>query len=78
MKDHQKQKIQRFLQDEVMSSSVYDVILSSFLKSQGSEDVNVLAAERIAISLLQDAWKELKKNTVIDKSSSGEATNIGV
>jgi hypothetical protein len=40
--------------------------------------VNVLAAERIAISLLQDAWKELKKNTVIDKSSSGEATNIGV
>lgn len=64
MNDTQKEKIRRFLNDEIMSKTVYDVLLRSFLDSTLSSDVQVLAAQRIAIDLLQDAWKELQKHNI--------------
>lgn len=54
------EKIARFLDDQAMNKAVYDVLLSFFLKdAQG--DVQTLAAQRIAISLLQGAWRELER-----------------
>jgi hypothetical protein len=58
---HQEQKIKRFMHDAVMSSGVYSVLLHSFLKPRKDADVYTLAASRIAIDLLNDAWKELEK-----------------
>ncbi len=54
-------KIDWFLKDEVMSSSVYEALRDSFLKTKGQKDVQILAAERIAIDLLGEAWRDLKK-----------------
>ncbi|MDO8094441.1 MAG: hypothetical protein Q6360_13265 [Candidatus Brocadiales bacterium] len=56
-----REKITRFLSDKLMSESVYYILLNAFLKGSGTKDVSVLAAERISISLLPVAWKELEK-----------------
>lgn len=53
-------KIQKFLNDEAMSEAVREAIQESFL-SGTSKDVNYLAASRIAIDLLKEAWKDLQK-----------------
>ena len=55
--------------------AVHDVIMSSFLKPSIKE-VNYLAASRIAIDLLGDAWKELgryakKDEVVVNKPQVG-------
>ena len=57
----QEEKIRLFINDKVMSAAVYDMLLKSFIKPSDRADVNVLAASRIAIDLLQESWKELKK-----------------
>jgi len=56
-----KQKIKNFISDKVMSGAVHDVLLDSFLKKGDTTDVQTLAAERIAINLLHDGFKSLKK-----------------
>lgn len=62
MKEEQKKvKISKFLADESMSDTVYLAIRDSFLKKRGVKDVQVLAAERLAVDLLEDAWKELER-----------------
>jgi len=57
----QKDKIKRFLADKTMSNSVKEVLRESFLKSQGNTDVYTLAAERLAVILLDQGFKELSK-----------------
>ncbi len=44
-----------------MSDAIYEVLSASFLKASKTDDVQTLAAERLAINLLQEGWKELKK-----------------
>lgn len=56
-----EEKVQKFLNDEVMSEAVYDVLLKAFIKARPQSDVNTLAASRIAIDLLHEAWKDLQK-----------------
>jgi len=63
MNDTQKAKITRFLDDQVMSASVYEVLHKTFAGPIGkANDIHVLAAERLAISMLDMAWKELEKH----------------
>lgn len=77
--DSQKQeKLKRFCNDTVMSEAVYSVLLRTFLKSQGDADVNVLAAERIAITLLDDAWKELWKFKNTDDFEPKKVVQVGL
>jgi hypothetical protein len=57
----EKQKIDRFLKDTIMSNAVKNVFINSFLKPIKSTDTNFLAASRIAIDLLNNAWDELQK-----------------
>lgn len=73
MDELKRQKIKRFLEDEVMSEAVYGIILKTFLKPQKG-DVQILAASRIAIDLLDEAWKELSKL----KSDEDNEDNIKV
>lgn len=62
MNEQKKQKISRFMTDEAMSEAVYEVMLDSFMKPKAdAHDIRFLAASRIAIDLLNDAWKELKR-----------------
>lgn len=61
MDETKKAKITRFLDDRIMSDSVRDVIFNSFLKPKPLCDVNLLAASRLAIDLLQEAWHDLER-----------------
>ncbi len=75
MNQTQKEKIARFLDDKVLSETVQDVLLHAFLKTIDHADVNVLAASRIAIDLLQEGWKDLeryKKQTEIDTQTRSQ------
>ena len=55
------EKITRFVMDEALVDAVYGVLLDSFLKKRERANVQMAAAERVAIDLLGDAWKELDK-----------------
>jgi len=55
------ERIARFMADDVMVESVHDVLLASFMKKRDG-DVNLKAAQMIALELLQEGWKELAKH----------------
>lgn len=57
-------KIDRFLQDEAMTSSVFNAIRNSFLRKKGQRDTLILAAERLAVDMLEEAWRELDRYRV--------------
>lgn len=52
--------IKGFLNDAVTSDIIYDQLLKTYLKTK-SNDVHVLAASKLAIDLLNDAWRELER-----------------
>lgn len=56
-----QEKVRKFLADAAMSEIVFQVLLQSFLKKRETDTVEMKAAERIAIDLLQEGWKELEK-----------------
>ena len=68
MDNTKKEKIKQFLNDRNMSATIKEVLIESFLKPKKDNDVQFLAASRIAIDLLNDAWTELRKYQT-DKSS---------
>lgn len=74
----QREKINRFLNDTVMSSTVREVILNAYLKPRADRDVQTLAASRIAIDLLDEAWKELLKLKTNDQEKVPGSTNVGL
>lgn len=78
MNELKKQKIEKFLNDEVMSKVVYDVLVESFMKPHSMSDVNLLAASRLSINLLQDSWKELSKYKREENSSSPPIKQVGL
>ena len=77
MNDHQKEKIQRFLNDKVMSQAVYDVLLDSFLKEK-SNDVYFLAASRLSVDSLKRGWGELQKHMLDIEREQPSQRNVGV
>jgi hypothetical protein len=78
MNETEKNKINRFMMDTVMSNSVYEVIRNAFLKNKGQRDLQILAAERIAIDLLEDAWKELLKFKSEKEQQTNEIKQVGL
>ena len=56
-----RDRIKRFVNDVETAKAVHGVLLRAFLKPQKDRDVYTLAASRIAIDLLDDAWKELAR-----------------
>ena len=63
MLNNQKtEKIKKFMADKDLAGIIREVLTNSFLKtSKGDRDVQLLAASRIAIDLLDDGFKELNK-----------------
>ena len=54
-----KERIQRFMSDEVMRESVKEALIHSFMKKRDG-DVQLKAAQMIALELLQEGWRELE------------------
>ncbi len=73
-----KAKIDRFLKDERMAEVVRQELLESFMGSDLSEDVQVLAASRIAINLLREAWKNLEKYRSDDSRDKSSPRQVGL
>lgn len=73
-----KEKINRFLKDERMVEAVRESIISSFLQPQKEKDIYYLAASRVAIDLLDAAWKDLYRFKEIEGDGTPENKNIGL
>lgn len=78
MNETQKAKVTRFLDDSVMSGAVFEVVMSTFIKSKPNALVNEQAASFIAIGLLQDAWKELEKTRTSEHKVGKELKQVGL
>ena len=74
----QQEKIKRFMNDTAMSKAVHNVLIKSFLKPSGSKDVQFLAASRIAIDLLGEAWKDLKKSQDQEQKEARDIEQVGL
>lgn len=74
----QQERVSRFMRDEVTSNAVYDLLLLTFLEGTKTTDVNTLAAERIAITLLQEAWRKLERFRTKEKPESQNNRQIGI
>lgn len=71
-------KIERFIKDESMSQAVYEVIHNSFLKNKGQRDIQILAAERLAVDFLDNAWKDLSRYKDIEGDKSPPLKQVGL
>lgn len=77
MSDRDKEKIIKFVNDNDMCEAVKSVLLKTFLKSKG-DNVNYLAASMIAVGLLDEAFKELKKVGLEQIKEEKSRTNVGL
>ena len=78
LNETQKEKIQRFLDDKLMSDAVYSVLLDSFLDDKVVNDVNYLAASRISVIFLKRAWNQLESFKREKEIEDKDTTNIGL
>lgn len=79
MDDVQQAKITKFISDKVMSEAVYEVLLNTFLKPiKGNVDLSILAAQRLAIDGIQEAWKELEKSKPESQKEGKNSSNLGM
>lgn len=61
MNPDQQAKVKRFINDTLMSDTIRGILEQTILKPISSRDVNFLAAERIAVAVLREAWREFEK-----------------
>ena len=78
MNDIQENKLQRFINDEIMADAVYQVLLGSFLAERKGADVNVLASCMISVTNLKDAWKEIERYKESTDDDSVKQNNVGM
>ena len=78
MNEEKESKIKYFLGDSLMSEAVKEVMLKTFLEDSQGSDVNTLAAERIAIKLLNKAFKNLENYKGRVENKLSDNINIGL
>ena len=77
--DNQKtEKIKKFLSDKAMSEVVREVLTNSFLKADGVKDVQSLAAQMIAVNLLNEGFKELARVSRVEDKQEERTKQIGL
>lgn len=64
--------------DSQMNEAVWEVIRASFLRPSKEKDVAYLAASRIAIDLLTEAWKDLSRYSPEKLSPVPKQENVGL
>lgn len=72
------EKITRFLDDKLMSDSVREVLLSSFLRRRPAEDTEMKAARFIATELLDEAWINLQNIRLKKRNEATTTTHISL
>lgn len=78
MSKQEEELVGRFLADEAMSKAIWSVLIDSFMKKTTVTDVQTLAAQRIAIDLLREGWRELEKHKPLDKKNTNSSGQIGL
>ena len=78
MSDNDRAKIRKFLGDKEMSEAVKRVMFSTFIKDSKIRNVEVMAAERLAINLLNEAFKELERAKESAKAPITKLTQPGL
>ena len=73
----EKAKIRGFMADKAMVEIVKEVLMNEFLKENARSEIHALAAERIAINLLNDAFQELGRLCQVEKESINKLENVG-
>jgi len=76
--DHRKEKIKQFMADTVMSEVIQDEIRNSFLKTRKDQDIYKLAASRLAIDYLNEAFKEFGNIVRSDDNNDIIKQNVGL
>lgn len=76
--DLKRARIERFMNDLVTSDAVYEAVRESFLGRKGAKEIQILAAERLAIDLLSEAWKELKKFRAVEEDDTKITKQVGL
>lgn len=69
-----KKAVSRFMHDTLMSDSVYQTLLDSFLKKREG-DVNLKAAQMLAIDMFTEGWRDLermKEKSVVNNKGIGQ------
>lgn len=74
----EKDKIARFLSDEIMVEAIKKVFLGVFTRRRDQEEVNLLAADRLAIDHFYEGWKELEKYKSDPEQNEAVRRNVGL
>lgn len=61
MNEQEIQKVKQFLGDRLMHDTIYKAIQDEFLSDSIVKDVQVLAASRLSISFLKQAFKRMER-----------------
>lgn len=79
MDDIKIAKLKRFMADKEMNEAVHYVLLNTFLKRYDSKsDVNILAASRISLDMLSEAWDDLKRFKEVAQKEKNDLGNVGL
>lgn len=77
MNNIDKKSISRFMHDTLMSESVYQTLLDSFLKKRDG-DVNLKAAQMLAIDMFTEGWRDLERMKDKEISTNKNTRQIGM
>ena len=75
---NEKERIKRFMMDKELVSAVRKALEGRFTKPSGNNDVQTLAAERIALNLLQNAFQSLNNFATDNVVNEERDVNIGL
>lgn len=64
--------------DKVMSEAVRDVLEKTLVQETGLRDVHILAAERLAIDFIANAWLELEKYKPEKEREASNLRQVGL
>lgn len=78
MNDAQKEKLKKFANDKAMTDSVYTLLLNSFLKKRAGQDIYHLAASRLSVDFLTEAWRDLESYKEVQEEISTGVKQVGI
>lgn len=67
-----RERVKRFASDEKTAKAVYELLLQAFLRPR-SHDVYMLAASKLAVDYLNEAWRDVESS----KNDDGESKGTG-
>ena len=75
----QKDKIARFLEDTLLSDTVRGILIENTLTQPIKQhEIHYLAAQRLAIDIIKEAWKEMERCKSQVEKKETTSYNIGL